>query len=375
MMALVSRKNLSMFKATLDQLQLHHKLDKSGIYQSLINFSAQVEQAWTETSLLASPSSCQLATNIVVAGMGGSALGGRIIRSLDQYILNVPLEIVNNYRLPNYVNSNSLVIVCSYSGNTEEALSCLQDAISRKAKIFVIASGGALAARAQEKNLDRYIFDPKYNPSGQPRMGLGYSITAIFCLLSHCQFINFTTSDHRQIVDLLDSQVAHYRLENNQVDNAAKLLAVKLHQQSIIIFSANHLVGTAHAIKNMLNENSKVFAASFDLPELDHHLLEGLQLPKSLKDHAHFLLLNSNLYPEAIKQRLQVTRTLLDKMGYRHTMIKPESVHPTLQAFEALSFGGFVSYYLAILSNIDPGPIPTVDFLKNELAKLQIQPK
>lgn len=364
-----------MFKSTLDQPAVHNKLDKLGIYQSLIKLSAQVDQAWTEMSLLSSPSACQMAHNIVVAGMGGSALGGRIIRSLDQYILNVPLEIVTNYRLPNYVNQNSLVILSSYSGNTEETLSCLQDALSRKAKIFVIASGGVLAARAVERGLDRYIFDPKYNPSGQPRMGLGYSITALFCLLSHCKFINFTQNDHRQIVDLLDNQVTHYRIEQLESENAAKLLAKKLHQQSIVIFSANHLVGTAHAIKNMLNENSKVFASSFDLPELDHHLLEGLALPKTLKENTHFLLFNSELYPAAIRDRLQVTRTLLDKMGYRHTVVRPESSHPTLQAFEALSFGGFVSYYLAILSNLDPGPIPTVDFLKKELAKLQNQPK
>jgi len=358
-----------MFKSALDQPAIY-KLDRSKIYESILGLPDQVEQAWVEGSNQTLHTKCHLAKNIIIAGMGGSALSGRIIRSLDQYILNVPLEVVTNYRLPNYVGKSSLVILSSYSGNTEETISCAHDALARGAKIFAIATGGTLLSFAKKNNLDYYQIDPRANPSGQPRMGLGYSIIAVFAVLARCGFINFEHKDVEKIGELLDNLTEHFGKDVPLEKNPAKIMADKLHDRAIVFISANHLNGTVHAIKNMLNENSKTFAAAFDLPELDHHLLEGLSFPKNLKDVLHFILINSDHYPKAIQQRLTITRQILTKHGFISTIIKPESTHPTLQAFETLYFGSFLSYYLAMLNHIDPGPIPSVDYLKKELAKL-----
>lgn len=358
-----------MTKSILDNPQTY-KIDSLKVYDSIVGLPFQVEQAWVEAGNQTLHTKCQLAKNIVLAGMGGSALPGRIVRSLDQYILNVPLEIVTNYRLPNYVNKDTLVILSSYSGNTEETISAAHDALARKAKIFVITTGGALLAFAKKNNLDYYQIDPKFNVSNQPRLGLGYSIIAVFALLSRCGFINFTHKDIESIHHLLDELTIHFRKETPLEKNPAKLLAEKVKGNALILISANHLVGTAHAVKNMINENSKAFCASFDLPELDHHFLEGLSFPKKLTETLHFILINSDAYPKAIQSRLSITRKILDKHGYASTIVKPEASHPTEQAFEVLYFGAFVSFYLALLHRIDPGPIPSVDYLKKELAKL-----
>lgn len=356
-------------KSILDQAQTYQGHDQLHVYDSILGLKNQIAQAWLEVNSSPLHTKCQLAKDIIVAGMGGSALGGRIIRSLDQYILNVPLEVVTNYRLPAYVSKNSLVIIVSYSGGTEEAISCLYDAMKREAKIFVIAAGGKLGQLARQHNLDRFLFDPKFNRSGQPRLGLGYSIAALFAILSRCQFINFTQNDINQIDNLFDQLTPQFFKEKPAEKNPAKILAEKLKGKGVIILAANHLTGVAHAVKNMINENSKTFAALFDLPELDHHLLEGLSFPKELKNSLHFVLINSLLYPQVIQKRLLITRQIISKAGYESTLIKTESGHPTLQAFETLFFGEFVSYYLALLHKIDPGPIPTVDYLKQELAK------
>ena len=358
-----------MFKSLLDQPD-SYKLDHQKIYESILGLPHQVEQAWVEGSNQTLHTKCNLAKNIIVAGMGGSALSGRIIRSLDQYILNVPLEVVTNYRLPNYVNKETLVILSSYSGNTEETISCAHDALSRGSKIFCIATGGILLNFAKKNKLDFYQIDPKANPSGQPRMGLGYSIIAVFAVLARCGFINFQHKDVENIRQLLDGLTKHLTKDVPLEKNPAKIMADKLRDRAIIFVSANHLNGTVHAIKNMINENSKSFAASFDLPELDHHFLEGLSFPKNLKDVVHFILVNSEHYPKAIQNRLSITRQILTKHGFVSTIIKPESTHPTLQAFETLYFGSFLSFYLAMLYRIDPGPIPSVDYLKKELAKI-----
>lgn len=359
-----------MFKNLLDQPGIYTQYDSLRIYDSIVGFKNQIEQTWLEVNQKPLPDHCNLAKNVVIAGMGGSALGGRIIRSLDQYILNVPMEVVTNYRLPAYIDKHSLVILSSYSGNTEETISCAHDALSRGAQVYCIATGGKLMEMAKMNKLSHFQIDAKFNPSNQPRMGLGYSVIAQFALLARCGFINFEQKDVEQIGHLLEKLYSHYRKELPTEKNAAKQIAEKLKNQVVIFFSANHLVGTAHAIKNMINENSKTFSTTFDLPELNHHLLEGLSFPKSFRDCAHFLLIASDQYPAVIRRRLEITKDILKKHGYQYTVIKPESAHPTLQVFETLYFGEYVSYYLGLLHRIDPGPIPSVDYLKKELAKI-----
>ena len=356
-----------MFKSILDQPDTY-KLDKSKIYESILGLPSQIENAWVQTSNQTLHTNCSLAKNIVIVGMGGSALSGRIIRSLDQYILNVPLEVVTNYRLPNYVDKNSFVILSSYSGDTEETLSAGLDALHRRTKIFCITTGGKLLAFAKKNKLDYYQIDPTDNPSNQPRMGLGYSIIAVFAVLTRCGFINFTDHDVKDINSFLAGMTNQFLKETPLEKNPAKILADKLRDRAVIFVSANHLNGTVHAVKNMINENSKTFAAAFDLPELDHHFLEGLSFPKSLKESLHFILINSDHYPIVIQSRLAITRQILTKHGFVSTVIKPESTHPTLQAFETLYFGSFLSFYLAMLYRIDPGPIPSVDYLKSQLS-------
>ncbi|MBU1200358.1 hypothetical protein KJ953_02375 [Patescibacteria group bacterium] len=344
-------------KHILDQEKTLKKLDPDKVYESISLFPAQLKEAWEEIEIQTIKTNFTGINKVCIAGMGGSALAGHIIEHLSPALTNLPISISSNYRLPTWVDSKTLVIASSYSGNTEETISSFQDAIAKKAKIFVISSGGKLEQLSLENNLDLFHLNTKKNPSGKPRLGLGSSLGAHLGLLKRLQILSGQELD----IDSISNSL------NNVKTNPAKTLARQTKGKSIVIISANHLNGSAYAAKNQINESAKTFAVNFHLPDLNHHLLEGLSLPKQLKTLTHFILLNSASYPQKIKDRLVITKEVLSKQGYPVTIIKPESSSMVDQALETILFFEYFSFYLAMVNGVNPGPIPWVDYFKKRL--------
>lgn len=354
-------------KHFLDQDKIIAQLDPGHVYDSITRLDAQLNSAWQEIEMQTIKHTPKNIKNICVAGMGGSALAARIIKSLTPLICRLPFEISNNYRLPNWVDKNTLVILSSYSGNTEEIISSAMDALAKKAHIFVIASGGELANLAQKNNWDIYTINPQHNPSGKPRLGLGYSLGAHLGYLSRFNLIDTEKINRENLVQIVINSTKNLKHQIEFKNNPAKILAEKAKNKAVIIFSANHVTGAAYAGKNHINESSKTFATSFVLPELNHHLLEGLSLPNNLNQNTHFILINSDLYPDKIKKRLQITQEILVKQKYPLTVIKPDSDTMMGQALEVLVFFEYLSFYLACINHVDPSPIPWVDYFKKRL--------
>ncbi|HJX59632.1 hypothetical protein A2V61_00170 [Candidatus Woesebacteria bacterium RBG_19FT_COMBO_47_8] len=343
------------------------KIDKGGILDSIIALPHQVDAAFREVSKIEIPEQYSQAKNIVVTGMGGSALGGRIIDALTLGTIRAPLEIFTEPTLPKYVNRNTLVIASSYSGNTAETLSALEDAIDKKAMVFGICTGGKMEEILKKKKLPAYVFTPNANPSNQPRMGLGYSITAVATVLSKLKFIDFTHSDFVGVIRLMGELMADFGPDSPNDKNSAKSLALKLKDKIPVIIASEHLVGAGHAFKNQLNENSKTFSLLFDIPEMNHHLLEGLKNPALAKKFLYFLLLESDLYSAEIKKRYPVSLDVIEQNGVGASVYKLQSDTKLQQVYELLVLGSFVSLYLAVLYDIDPTPIPWVDYFKSKL--------
>lgn len=359
-----------MLKHTLDNPKTYLKYDTHHVFESISLLPEQISTAWASAHL---PSTTVKIDHIVISGMGGSALGGRIILSLSQFLLKTPLEIINNYRLPLYTNKNTLVILNSYSGNTEETLSCAKDALRQKAEAVVITTGGKLAHLAEKYQLPTVLINQTGNPSGYPRLSIGSSLGSLLAIFKHYQLLTLSDQDLDRLYHHLRQIIKNLLPEVPLKNNSAKQLAQKLQHQILILVAANHLTGTTHAIKNMLNENAKTFAVCFDLPELNHHLLEGLTFPKNLNQNLHFLMIDSPLYPDAIRNRLEITKAIFEKLKFPVTVIKPDSRHPLEEATETLLFGALFSYYLSLLNQTDPGPIPWVDYFKKELEKTSHQ--
>jgi len=333
--------------------------DSLHIKESIIEFPNQFKQVMEDIALQHVPSECMLVKNIVLAGMGGSALAGRILQSLEQQLLKIPFTVSTEFHLPKFVGEHTLVIVSSYSGNTEESLSALTEALAARAQVYILTSGGKLASIATEKNIPAYIFDPRYNPSAQPRMGLGYSLAGLLFLLSRCQFIIFPDR-LPQVVEMMHARQA-------RVEKIGQDLAQILNGKSIVLLASEHLKGAAYAIKNMLNENAKTMAFLFDLPEANHHLLEGLGFPKSNSQQYVFLLLNSPLYQPEVSRSYPVTSQVISKQGLSVIQFPLVGDDQLMEALNVLQTGAWLSYYLAGYNHIDPGPIPWVDYLKDKL--------
>ncbi len=343
--------------------------DKGRVLQSIRQLPAQVEQAWTEVKELDIPQACRVVNNVVVCGMGGSALGGRIVDSLVADRVRVPMEIISNYDVPNYVGPESLVIVTSYSGNTEETMAAAQRALVKRAKIFGITTGGKLAEFLKKEKIPAYIYKPKENPSNQPRLGLGYSVAATMALLARCGFFTLAEEDMRLAIKALQQFSQEFDSQTAVNNNLAKRMALKLKNKIPILVASEHLVGTLHAFKNQLNEGAKTFSASFDIPELNHHLMEGLRNPAMAREYLYFLFFESKLYSPEVQKRYTITREVVEKNEIAHGIYLLRAGKKIQQIFEVLSFGSFTHFYLAYLYGVDPLKIPWVDYFKERLAK------
>lgn len=336
-------------------------LDSLNILSSLQSLPDQCEQVLSDISTLSLPTSFSKVHNIVISGMGGSALGGRILTHLERQILKIPLLVSTEYHLPNFVNKNSLVVVSSYSGNTQESLSSLAEARSRGAQIFIITTGGKLAEIATQFDFPAYIINPQHNPSSQPRMGLGYAIIALVSLLTRGKLIHTP-----EYLDLLPDFL---RQQQKDLPGRILSLAQSLVGKIPVILASEHLKGAAHDLKNQFNENAKTFAAFFDLPEANHHLLEGLTFPHTNSGNLSFLIIKSKMYHPEILRRYEITQHIIHKHHIPALSLIAEGNTSLFETMDIVQSGAYLAYHLALLNHIDPGPIPWVDYFKDQISK------
>jgi glucose/mannose-6-phosphate isomerase len=344
------------------------KIDEDAVLASIESLPKQIEHAWSDAKKVQFPKTFQSVSNVVICGMGGSALGADVLRSLHGGEIKIPFQIVSGYHLPGHVGKDSLVILSSYSGNTEEVLSCAQSAIKRKAKIAVIAGGGKLEALAKKNKWPRYAMDAKHNPSGQPRMAIGYGAFGLLAMLSSAKLIKVNDTSVKALVRYLNAGMRQFAAEQME-DNPAKQIALAAEQSMVLLMAAEHMFGSIHVISNQINENAKHLSSYLPLPELNHHFLEGLSEPKQAKKHLHVVLFQSPFYLDRNQRRVQLTADLLAENGIQAQIVNSSAKTPLEQAWEAIHVGSFASFYLAMLHGINPAPVPNVESFKQRLAQ------
>ena len=343
----------------LDNPEEIKKLDPKDVLESTDLFLEQCKQIHSQIEDFSFPNNYQPIYNIVLTGMGGSALGAQVVYHLFKDQLKEPLHINNDYDLPAFVDTQTLVILSSYSGTTEEVFSCFEEAKKKGAKIVGLTTGGKLAPVLEQAGYPVIVIDPKNNPSGQPRLGTGY---AVFGVIDILRKLNLLEVDQNQINKALE----YLAQSQESLKQAAKEMAPKILNYIPVIFAASHLVGSAHVLRNQFNETSKSFSTYSPLPELNHHLMEGLKNPSEKK--LMILMLSSDLYPEKLKIRVEVTKDVVKQNNIPLLEYKPSSSDKLAQCLEVLMFGGYLTFYLAMLYNQDPSLIPWVDYFKEQLA-------
>ena len=355
----------------LDSSEEIKKIDIENVYDSVISLPKQCQHAWEDVEKIKiNKDDFSQIENIVFTGMGGSGLTARVIETAFSDKLKLPFVRVNDYNLPNFVNSKSFVLCSSYSGSTEETLENVKQVIERKAKWVAISTGGPLIEEAKKYNVPFYKIEPKFNPCNQPRMAIGYSIVGQLALAAKLGIIDILKENIEKAMNVMNEIISKNTQDIESTNNAAKILANKLKDKIVILISAGHLVGATHVFNNQINENSKTFSSDFVIPELNHHLMEGLKNPESNKENLFIIFINSKMYPERVKKRFEVTKDVVNKNNIQFEEINLDSEEKLSQVFELIQFGAFVNFYLSMLYKQNPAPIAWVDYFKEELSKI-----
>jgi len=351
----------------LDDRQAMSQLDAHQTLASIEQIGSQIQAVWDSVETLQFTKEYQNVKQVVVAGMGGSILGTHLIQTVFKDQLNVPILIAPDYTVPTFVDQSTLVIGSSYSGNTEETLSAVKDAHQKGALISGITSGGKLSEWLVQNQLPHLKFEAEFNPSQCARMGLGYSIFGQVALFAKLGLIEVTKSDLQAILNQI---VDDHLLMSAAIDketNPAKLLAFTLTNRLPIILCAEHIESPAHIFSNQLNENAKTYAEYRVIPEMNHHLLEGLSHPKSAKDALFVVSLHSDLYHPQNQKRMKLTEELYEKNGVEVLKHKLSGKTKLTQSFETIVFAAYTAFYLSMIYDHDPIPNPNVDWLKSQL--------
>jgi glucose/mannose-6-phosphate isomerase len=343
------------------------KLDSKNMLGSIEKLAGQVKEIFKSMKNFQLPASYKKIDRVVALGMGGSALGAHFVRSVFAASLKVPMGIVNGYEAPASVGKTALVIASSYSGNTEEVLAAVKDAKKRGAKIVCISVGGELEKFSVKNNLPFVKIIAKNNPCGSPRMGLGYSIVGTALILARAGLIKFGEAEMKLILSAINKAQKKFGVAAR--NNAMKKLAMNADKRSVWFVGSGILGANAHIAANQTNENAKRFAGFYYIPEMNHHLLEGMMNPASNRMNTFFVLLESALYDKRVQKRYAITKNVLAKNKIKYASVVFEGKTALEQAFQALISFSYFSFYSAMVDGIDPTAIPFVDFFKRALRK------
>jgi glucose/mannose-6-phosphate isomerase len=295
--------------------------------------------------------------NVVLAGMGGSALPGVIIGSWPQ--LNVPFEIIRNYTVPAYVGEQTLFISSSYSGNTEETLEALTHAEEKGAQIVVIAAGGKLADIAREKNYPLFEI-----PNGvQPRMATFYFLNAFVKILAPLGLTVQDTNELQHVGEWLKGQIASWEPTVPASANLAKHIAQELMGKTVIMYSGPQLFPAANKWKICMNENAKNTAWVYQYPEFNHNEFIGWSSHPVDKPFA-VVEIRSSLEHPRVQKRFIVSERLLSGKRPAPIVVEPQGETLLQQLVWSITMGDFVSIYLALLNGVNPTPVDLVEKFK-----------
>lgn len=351
----------------LDNPETYERLDNTGFQGRIGDLPNQCLRAWADGLKFSLPDHYRNVRNVVVTGVGGSAIGGELLGDLISVDGSSMVTVCRDYHLPSYLGSDSLVIVSSYSGNTEETLSAFYDAMRRGAKIVVVTTGGQLLELAHQENVP--VFQIDYE--GEPRTALGYSFLIPMAILQNLGLVISSEEDILEATDVLLSLSQRLKSHVPLKDNPAKELAMSLHGKLIVVYAGGMLCGVARRWKTQFNENAKAWAFAELLPEAGHNAIAGLKWPRRMGNKVCGLLLNSRSLHSNIKIRLQVIEELLGKSGVECRMIDGIGKSVLSQILSTVLFGDYASYYLALLNGEDPSPVPPLDYLKCRLSDLR----
>ena len=342
------------------------QIDPQDMFGAIYHFTDQIRKAIVIGEQINLQNNYSVCENIVVAGMGGSAIGGDVVKTIVHQELKIPFFVNRNYTLPNWVNEKTLVICSSYSGNTEESLSAYEDALKKGAMVCGISTGGQLSEKIKSERFDLITI-----PGGlQPRAALAYSFVPMLYLLRKIGLIS------NSLIDNLSSSITS--LENKRdvssvgnISNPIFKMAKDIYGMIPIIYGITDTTSVvALRWKGQLCENSKMLAYHNEIPEMNHNEIVGWGNNPDLLSELSVIWLKDKNDNKRVRARQNITKTLLNDINIMQHEVIAEGENNVERLLDLINYGDWLSYWCAILHDTDPSPVEKIDKLKKALEEI-----
>jgi glucose/mannose-6-phosphate isomerase len=358
-----------MKSAVLDDIEKIKSVDKS----KMINFSLDSAKLYRESAKLAEKIQVNYPkpNSIIVAGMGGSGIGGDLLKDWARNRTTVPIEVNREYQLPAYAGRRTLVLITSYSGDTEESLGAFLDALKRKCMIYCVSSGGALLENAERLKVP-YLRVPGGMP---PRAALPYLFVPLLKCMEKMGLVSGASEELSEALQLLEKISKDNSPEKPAKENFSKTLALNIGQTAPVVYGFGFYRSVAQRFKQQFNENSKVPAKWEVFSELNHNEIVGWERASELGKCFSAIFIRDKEEPTEIHSRIEITKELVGKAGLELFEVPAQGKSPLAKILSTICIGDFTSIYLALLHSVDPTPVKTINYLKDTLKENGVKEK
>jgi glucose/mannose-6-phosphate isomerase len=337
--------------------ELIKKYDSQNQFEVLKNTHKQISDAWS-TKVDVSSLKNKNFSSIVFCGLGGSAISGDLLCDYLYDEMKLPFTVIRGYNLPSFVNEKTLVIISSYSGNTEETISCLEQALIKKSSIVAITSGGRIGEIATSNKIPII----KLRPGFQPRYALGQGFFALLKLMHELGFSD-ENKNVEKIIELWKNKSEEYSSKKN--------IAVEIASDLIgfipVIYSSEFLSATSYRFKSQLNENSKLHAFSNVIPEMNHNEIIGWESLKEKQFNSKVIyFIDNEFHPQNLK-RFEILREMLNEQKVDVLTLSSNEGSKKVRIMDLIFLSDWISFYLSVLRGFDPSEIDFIHRMKQRL--------
>jgi len=347
----------------LNDVQIFSQIDTQNMLSHIDGLPDQILGAWELGKTLPLPKWVGI-KKVLIAGMGGSAIGGDLLAAYLAPLSSVPIWVHRDYGLPNWAQGeDTLVIVSSHSGNTEEVLDALGYALNNRCRVLAITTGGELARRANAASLPLWQF----KHIGQPRAAVGYSFFLLLAALYRLGLAPDPQIELDDTIAAMKAQQSNLVAEIPDIRNPAKRYGGQLVGRWVTVLGAGILAPVARRWKGQVNELAKAWGHFDYLPEADHNLLAGSSNPPENIGHLAVFFLRAPSDHPRNRLRSDLTRKSLMLNGFATDFYDAKGESRLAQQWTALHFGDYTAYYLAMAYEVDPSPVDAIENFKIEL--------
>ena len=336
------------------------KYDSSNQFDVLKKTYTQIEFAWNNKIDLGSIKKKGI-DSVVVTGMGGSAISADLFANFFKDELEIPFVVNRSYTLPAFVNKNTLLIVSSYSGNTEETISVFKSALKTKCRIVCITTGGKIENIAKKNKVPVVKILPGY----QPRYALGLSFFTLLKVLTRIKIINVKPGLVNSIIKLYKDKSKLYSKEKN----SALSYAEEILGYIPVVYSVEGFTSSVgYRLKSQFNENSKLLAFHNVLPEMNHNEIVGWESFDEKQFQAKIINIVDKDYPARLKSRLDIMNEITSESKVGVINLESHEKSFKVRLMDLIYLCDWITYYTAVLRGYDPSEIRNIDLLKEKLA-------